>query len=530
MTDTTLETTSAAVEAALDEIRGALGAEAVLTEASTAEFVDPYEPLSWGGQRNHAVVQPSSTEEVQAVVRIANKYRVPLWVGSQGRNNGYGGHASVVSGSIVLNLRRMNQVLEVNDELGYVVVEPGVSFFSLYEHVQKTGAKVMIDVPDLGWGSVIGNASDHGFGYTKYGDHYGAVCGMEVVLPDGEILRTGMGGLEDDRSWHVYRTGFGPNPEGLFLQSNFGIITRMGVWCMPTPDIYMNCKVRIEADEDLPGLIDAIRPLMVDGTIPNIPSCFSIGAVMGMLGKRKDFWAGEGPIPQEVFEGVKEKTGLGAWNMRFALYGRQAQVDEAFTHVKAILEKVPGVTVQGQQHDPTTVDPDQLDQSGRVQAGIPDLSLLSTVTYVGENGGHVCLSSVIPLTGDDTRSIMNLVRDEAAANDMDYTATFLLTPRSAIHVFLGFFDREDEASTRKAYDMCRSTVPKAARAGYGEYRSHVSMMDVVAGQFSAGDNAQRRFNERLKDALDPNGILMPGRSGIWPAALRDQDVPAPWRE
>jgi hypothetical protein len=52
----------------------------------------------------------------------------------------------------------------------------------------------------------------------------------------------------------------------------------------------------------------------------------------------------------------------------------------------------------------------------------------------------------------------------------------MITSRSAIHVFLAFFDREDDAGTCRAYDMCRSTVPKAGRVGYGEYRLHVSMM------------------------------------------------------
>jgi 4-cresol dehydrogenase (hydroxylating) len=214
--------------------------------------------------------------------------------------------------------------------------------------------------------------------------------------------------------------------------------------------------------------------------------------------------------------------------MRFALYGRETQVDEAFAHIQAVLSKLPGISVFGAKHDPRSVDPETLDQSGKVQAGIPDLSMLSAVKFVGDNGGHIGFSSVVPLTGKDARKIVELVRGECAANAVDYTATFMLTPRSAIHVSLFFFDRDDVPQTQRAYDMCRATVKKAAAIGYGEYRSHVSTMDVVAEQFSWNDGAQRRFNEKIKEALDPNGILMPGRSGIWPKRYRGQDLAAPW--
>jgi 4-cresol dehydrogenase (hydroxylating) flavoprotein subunit len=528
LTDTTLVGSHEALAEALEDLRAALGEGAVLTGTDIEEFIDPYEPVSWGGQRNAAVVQPSTTEEVQAVVRIANRHEVPIWVGSQGRNNGYGGAGTIVPNSIIVNLRKMDRVLEVNDELGYVVVEPGVSYNSLYAHVKETGKKVFIDVPDLGWGSVIGNACDHGYGYTKYGDHASSVCGIEVVLPDGEILRTGMGGLGSGDSWHVYKKGYGPDPEQIFMQSNFGIITRMGLWCMPTPDVYFNGVIRIESDEDLPGVIDAIRPLMVDGTIPNIPSCFNAAGILTMLGKRKDFWDGKGPIPAEVIQEVREKTGLGAWMMRFALYGRRGQVDEALAHVQAVFADVPGATVMGTAHDAHNLDEAELDQNGHVQAGIPDMSMLSAVQFVGDDGGHVGFSSVIPLTGGDTRAIMDLVKESAAAASLDYTATFMINPRSAVHVYLAFYDRSDDEHARHVYQMCRETVVKAAEAGYGEYRAHTSAMDVVANAFSWNDNAQRRFNERLKDALDPKGILMPGRSGIWPAKYRGTDLDHPW--
>lgn len=159
-----------ALDGALRELRAALDDEKVLTGDATAEFVDPYEPASWGGQRNAAVVQPTSAEQVQAVVKIAGAFSVPVWVGSQGRNNGYGGSGTIATGSVIVSLRNMNWALEMNNELGCVVVEPDISYDQLYEEARASGKSVMIDTPDLGWGSLIGNAAGHGYGYTKYGD------------------------------------------------------------------------------------------------------------------------------------------------------------------------------------------------------------------------------------------------------------------------------------------------------------------------------------------------------------------------
>jgi 4-cresol dehydrogenase (hydroxylating) len=58
--------------------------------------------------------------------------------------------------------------------------------------------------------------------------------------------------------------------------------------------------------------------------------------------------------------------------------------------------------------------------------------------------------------------------------------------------------------------------------GYGEYRAPPIFQDAVADQYSFNDHVLRRFHETLKDAIDPNGILSPGRGGIWPQAHREQ--------
>jgi 4-cresol dehydrogenase (hydroxylating) len=197
---------------ALDAFRRVVGDEAVLTsDQDLEEFRDPYWFRGWDDFEASAVVQPQSVEEIQEILRIANAHGLPLWVSSQGRNNGYGGSSPRMRGAVVVNLRRMNRVLEINADAAYAVVEPGVRFFDLYDAVRASGHKLWIDVPDLGWGSVIGNTTEYGVGYTPYGNHTANQCGMEVVLPTGDVVRTGMGAISNGRAWHVYKHSYGPS-------------------------------------------------------------------------------------------------------------------------------------------------------------------------------------------------------------------------------------------------------------------------------------------------------------------------------
>jgi FAD/FMN-containing dehydrogenase len=184
--------------AAIKDLRTLLGSEHVsivnTTSLQDQSYYDPpktHDPFHIHSQDSFAaslILRPSSTADVQAIVKLANTHRLPLWPTSIGRNFGYGGAAPRVRGSAVIDLgARMNKILELNEPHAFALVEPGVTFMGLYEEIQRRGMKLWIDSPDLGGGSVLGNTLERGVGYTPYGDHFMVHCGMEVVLPNGEV-------------------------------------------------------------------------------------------------------------------------------------------------------------------------------------------------------------------------------------------------------------------------------------------------------------------------------------------------------
>jgi FAD/FMN-containing dehydrogenase len=183
------------------------------------------------------VVRPKNVEEIQAVLKLANEKRIPVVPHSGGLS---GGEATpTLEGSILLDLRRMNEIIEVNTDARYIIVEPGVTSAQAWKYMQENHPEYRPGVPDGAPPSatIMGDHLDRGFHFlsTKYGPAADAVLGLEVVLPTGEVVRTGSGALPTAK-W-FYKWMFGPDLTGLFLgaQGTLGVVTKMAVKIYPMP-------------------------------------------------------------------------------------------------------------------------------------------------------------------------------------------------------------------------------------------------------------------------------------------------------
>ena len=127
---------AAQLDRALREFGRAVGDEWVLaTDLDRDTYLDHF-AVDEAAHAPSAAVAPLTTEQVQEVLRIANRHKVPLWPISRGKNFGYGGAAPLLKGSVVLDLSRMKKI-EFDAENGVALVEPGVGFYDLYDYIQQ---------------------------------------------------------------------------------------------------------------------------------------------------------------------------------------------------------------------------------------------------------------------------------------------------------------------------------------------------------------------------------------------------------
>ncbi|MGE5548560.1 MAG: FAD-binding oxidoreductase [Solirubrobacterales bacterium] len=497
-------------DAAMKEFRAILGEANVIT---AAEQLLPYNKIMIPApDEQHvpsAAICPSSTEEVQRCVAVCNKYKVPVWPISTGKNFGYGSAAPASPGQVVMDLRRMNKIIEVDADLCTALIEPGVTYQQLYDYLQDNKIPLWLSCPaPSAIVGPVGNAIDRGVGYTPYGEHFLFSCGMEVVMPNGEVLRTGMGSLPNSNTWQVFKWGYGPYLDGIFTQANYGIVTKMGFWLMPAPPAFKPFVIRYDNEEDITDIVETLRPLRIANVIPNAVVIVHALWEGGSAYNRADYFTGKGTIPDSAVRDMVKKNKIGMWNVYAGLYGSPEQNEVNWKIVQG------AVKASGKGRIETAEDVGD-DPVFKYRADLMQgkMNTKEFGLYNWRGGGGSCwFAPVSQARGSETLKQMELAKRIMTKHGIDYVAEFIVGWRDMHHVIDVLFDRTDPAQMKAGHDCYAELLREFGAQGYGVYRANTAFMDEVADLYG---QVNRNVNAKIKKALDPNGIIAPGKSGIW---------------
>ena len=522
---------------ALSALNGLVGPEHVRTDRSS---LDHYaRSTAPQGTRPLAIVAPDSTDQVCQTVQIARRHGLSLYPISKGKNWGYGDACAPTEGQVILDLGRMNRIIEVNRQLGYAVIEPGVTQGQLWEYLQQNDTGLWLDATGAGMeASLVGNTLDRGFGHTPYGDHFLNTCGMKIVLADGRVLDTGFGHFRNAKAHRVYRYGVGPFLDGLFAQSNYGIVTEIGLWLMPKPEAFCAFFFRVPRHDGLSDAIDRLAPLRLQGLIR---SALHIGNDVRVMSARTrypfDRAEGVTPLPAALRAELCHQYGIGAWNGAGAICGPRGSVRAIKRAVRAalrpyklyfiddrrlgvarkaqrlmrwcrpgkrlgelldVLEPVYGL-LKGQ---PT--DEPLRGAAWRVRDPEPDLP----TDPLDVHAGLMWASPVLPNSGAAAAELMALLEPIYDKHGFEPLVTFtMITDRAMICVTNVAFDRRQPDETDRAAACYDQLLDVLIASGYIPYRT------------SPGGSAKLRRDPsvfwdvtgRIKQALDPRGVISPGR-------------------
>ena len=536
--------------------------QAASDQASLAQYGD----ITTGLSHNIlGVIKPVSTEQVQHIVKLANEYRVSLYPISSGKNWGYSDAMPSQSAMVLVDLSQMNKIIDIDEDNKFAIIEPGVTQRQMSDAL--AGTDLFMDctgAPEFT--SIVGNILDRGFGHTKNGNRQFNACSFEIVLGNGEIIRTGHlayqnAGKHNVKNCHTKATT-GPILDGLFSQSNFGIVTKVCFWLMPKPEKIVPYLVVFDSHDDF---LNAIEPLS---------QLKQAGITHSIMHVGNDMRAISSSIAYHLIQPIKNKLlteqqisdslsnlGIGPWVMSGALYGSSKMVSaykselkkalnghcnykvhflpESFVNcISLIIKWLLGIVglfnkllpLQWLVDALTKLQGNLVSASALIDmhSGRPTNYFLKGCYHKHDSGfptdfgpdidiakdgcGLIWISPTAPTSKQHISELLDMLKSAYQEHGFHLYATLsFIDDRSTAVICNPVFDVNDKEETQRAIACSKATMIKCIQHGYPPYR-------VANVHWQAWHNEltpqHKKALAALKQAFDPNGVIANGRYGI----------------
>lgn len=472
-----------------------------------------------------AMIRPGTREEVRQALAIASAERVPVHPVSGGKNWGLGSRAPLGE-AVLLDLGRLNRIVELSEDLAYARIEPGVTFRQLYDHLRQHRSKLFVStIGGSPESSVLANALERGDGSGPLGERALHLAALEVVLPSGELVHTGFGRFGESGLAPLHRFGVGPALDGLFTQSNLGVVTEGTVWLSPLPRHLAVVRFSIRDRAKLGPLMDAVRTLKLDGTLESGVGLWNDWRVLSVAEQYP--WSEAGgvtPLPEVLLQQRAQAWGSASWLGLASIY---APSEEQGTAQRRHVERVLAPWVDELSFEARTGEPESGaelfppdDPGWCFLQGIPHEQSLKSVYWRKrepapddpdpdrDRCGVIWLCPSVPLRAAEIEEAVNIVERVLPEHGFEPLLVIMAQAcRTALLLPMIVFDRDTPGEDARAAACHDALMLRLVQQGHLPQRLGIQSMHALPPAQDDYDAVLRR----LKQLLDPADVLSPGR-------------------
>jgi 4-cresol dehydrogenase (hydroxylating) len=488
---------------AIERWEEALGRDSVLTNPADLRM---WETATYNtSERVFAVISPVNSGQVAGCVSIANEYGIPIYPVSRGRNWGLGSRVPVQD-SVVLDLSRLDRVIASDERFGCITLEPGVTFQQVHRYLSEQNSAWFL--PVIGGpadASVIGNCVERGDRIGPQRDQLSDLCSLEVVLPNGSVVHTGFGRFGETPLTSLSSMPAGPYLDGLFTQSNFGIVTRATLWLVRHPKCLQVVSARIP-DGGLAAFVDSLQPL-----VESLGKGFSTFTLWN--GHKLNARQGPSFGPRFLLGDHSSET----WFCQGCLYAPSALM--AAAHQELTVQALQASSQELNVFDEVAV-PDLRRQAG-LFLGVPNNDNVRSL-YSRKRGplpecdldpdrdrcGAIWLCPEIPFDGATVAKMIASGESILRVFGYDPVIGMSASTSRTIRVFISIiYDREAPGEDSRAMRCHNQLEAELFSAGMFPFRLGIHSMHVA----NQATGPCWDLIRQIKDSIDPTGILAPGR-------------------
>jgi len=467
---------------------------------------------------------------------------------STGNNWGYGSANPVKSECAILDLSGMTKISNYDAQLGVVTIEPGVTQGLLADFLKNEKDEFMTPVTGAGpQASILGNALERGYGLTPVADHFLSLMSLEAVLADGSVYRSALHSKGCETIDQIFKWGIGPYLDGIFAQGNFGIVSKITIQLAHRPESVGAFICEMREEKDLEKAILLVRETLremggMTGSINVMNSLrlLSMSAPYPFEAVNKD--------PENYITILKKMAAdmdFAPWTLVGSFYGKKEVIDvtkkllrsKLYSHNKrlmflsrkqlAILEKILGFLPKSVSHVPLmriqkikmTFDvlegrPSQIALPlcyRKLPQGAPKDVGNALLNPAKDGCGIMWYAPLVPMKTEIVRQYVDFVHDVCRKHYIEPLITLTsLSDRCFDSTVPILFDPKNSKEVSQAKACLQELFSEGQKLGFYPYRASIDMMDQVV----SADQTFWMMQKKLKDAVDPHGIIAPGRYSL----------------